>query len=65
MCSSLAERVQRATLYALHAGAGDFIAKPKGRDFTRMSKELVFKVRAAARAKVRLPSGKKAPHSAR
>ncbi|MBL8669597.1 MAG: chemotaxis response regulator protein-glutamate methylesterase [Alphaproteobacteria bacterium] len=64
MVSSLTESGAEATLRALELGAVDFVAKPKldlrvGMEGLR--DELVRKVRAASRAKVRAPSDRSAP----
>jgi two-component system chemotaxis response regulator CheB len=66
MCSSLTERGADITLEALELGAVDFITKPRLdiahtlRDYTE---ELVAKVKAAARARVR-PPGEPLPAAA-
>jgi two-component system chemotaxis response regulator CheB len=56
MVSSLTERGAEATLAALHAGAVDFVAKPKVDlqvGLRAYGEELIAKVKAASRAKVR------------
>lgn len=61
MCSSLTQRGADVTLQALALGAVDFVAKPSidaGYAMAGYAQELVTKVKAAARARVRAP----APH---
>jgi two-component system chemotaxis response regulator CheB len=58
MISSLTERGCETTLRALELGAVDFVSKPKidvATGTVAMAEEIVAKVRAAARARVRLP----------
>jgi two-component system chemotaxis response regulator CheB len=58
MVSSLTERGCATTLQALEAGAVDFVAKPKidvQAGTIALAEELVSKVKAAARARVRRP----------
>jgi two-component system chemotaxis response regulator CheB len=58
MLSSLTQAGAVTTIRALTIGAVDFVAKPSGAislDFHRVREELVAKVRAAAKAKVRGP----------
>jgi two-component system, chemotaxis family, protein-glutamate methylesterase/glutaminase len=59
MVSSLTEKGALATFEALHLGAVDYVTKPGGTislSIDEISKELVSKVRAAARAKVKGPT---------
>ena len=56
MVSSLTEKGALATFEALHLGAVDFIAKPDGTislSIDRITQELVAKVHAAARARIK------------
>ena len=60
MCSSLTEKGAIATFEALELGAVDFIHKPDGtvsRRIYQVEDEIVQKVRAAARARMRRASG--------
>ncbi len=53
MISSLTQRGCDVTLRALELGAVDFVAKPQsGQDLKALSKEIIDKVKAAARVKV-------------
>ena len=63
MVSSLTERGAQVTLEALALGAVDYIAKPGGTislNMDSVAKDLVSKVRCAARARIRMPG----PHEA-
>ena len=63
MVSSLTERGAQVTLEALALGAVDYIAKPGGTislNMDSVAKDLVSKVRCAARARLRMPG----PHEA-
>lgn len=64
MVSSLTERGAQVTLEALALGAVDYIAKPGGTislSMESVAKDLVSKVRCAAKARLRMPG----PHDAR
>jgi two-component system chemotaxis response regulator CheB len=59
MVSSLTERGADVTLQALELGAVDFVTKPRidvARGFEDKREELIAKIKAAARARVRAPS---------
>jgi two-component system chemotaxis response regulator CheB len=64
MVSSLTERGAQVTLEALALGAVDYVAKPGGTislSMDSVAKDLVSKVRCAAKARLRMPG----PHDAR
>src|ERR1700755_3096554 len=61
MCSSLTERGAEVTLDALSVGAVDFVSKPKidlAATLSEHGEELRFKIKAAARARVRPYTGR-------
>lgn len=53
MVSTLTQKGAEATLQALEMGAVDYVAKPINADMFSVSKELIFKVKMAGKAKVR------------
>jgi two-component system chemotaxis response regulator CheB len=64
MVSSLTERGADITLRALELGAVDFVSKPKidlAHSLTEYQKEIVAKVKTAARAKVRASEARRPP----
>ena len=55
MLSALTQKGATATIAALEIGAVDFIAKPSGNvsvDFTKLSQEIIAKIKTAAKAKI-------------
>lgn len=67
MCSSLTERGADVTLDALALGAIDFVTKPKvdvARRLQEYAEEIIGKVKAAAKARIRTPAPAVAPLAA-